>query len=29
VIGEALRNHLNQGYKETGDLVQKLGIQKK
>jgi tripartite-type tricarboxylate transporter receptor subunit TctC len=29
VIGEALRNHLNRGYKETGDLVQKLGIQKK
>jgi tripartite-type tricarboxylate transporter receptor subunit TctC len=29
MIGEALRNHLNRGYKETGDLVQKLGIQKK
>jgi tripartite-type tricarboxylate transporter receptor subunit TctC len=29
VIGEALRDHLNRGYKETGDLVQKLGIQKK
>ena len=29
MTGEALRNHLNRGYKETGDLVQKLGIQKK
>jgi tripartite-type tricarboxylate transporter receptor subunit TctC len=29
MIGEVLRNHLNRGYKETGDLVQKLGIQKK
>jgi tripartite-type tricarboxylate transporter receptor subunit TctC len=29
MIGEALRNHLNRGYRETGDLVQKLGIQKK
>jgi tripartite-type tricarboxylate transporter receptor subunit TctC len=29
MTGEALRNHLNHGYKETGDLVQKLGIQKK
>jgi len=29
MIGEALRNHLIRGYKETGDLVQKLGIQKK
>jgi tripartite-type tricarboxylate transporter receptor subunit TctC len=26
---EALRDHLIRGYKETGDLVQKLGIQKK
>jgi tripartite-type tricarboxylate transporter receptor subunit TctC len=29
MIGEALKNHLNKGYKETGDLVQRLGIQKK
>jgi tripartite-type tricarboxylate transporter receptor subunit TctC len=29
MTGEALRNHLNLGYKETGDLVRKLGIQKK
>jgi tripartite-type tricarboxylate transporter receptor subunit TctC len=29
MTGEALKNHLNRGYKETGDLVQKLGIQKK
>jgi tripartite-type tricarboxylate transporter receptor subunit TctC len=29
MTGELLRNHLNRGYKETGDLVQKLGIQKK
>ena len=29
MIGEALKNHLNKGYKETGDLTQKLGIQKK
>ncbi len=29
MTGEVLRNHLNRGYKETGDLVQKLGIQKK
>jgi tripartite-type tricarboxylate transporter receptor subunit TctC len=29
MIGETLRNHLNRGSKETGDLVQKLGIQKK
>jgi len=29
MIGEALRDHLIRGYKETGDLVQKLGIQKK
>jgi len=29
MIGETLRNHLNRGYKETGELVQKLGIQKK
>ncbi len=29
VTGEALRNQLIRGYKETGDLVQKLGIQKK
>jgi tripartite-type tricarboxylate transporter receptor subunit TctC len=29
VTGEALRDQLNRGYKETGDLVQKLGIQKK
>jgi len=29
MIGETLRNHLNHGYQETGELVQKLGIQKK
>ena len=29
MIGEVLRNHLSRGYKETGDLTQKLGIQKK
>ena len=29
MIGDTLRNHLNRGYKETGDLVQKLGIQQK
>jgi tripartite-type tricarboxylate transporter receptor subunit TctC len=29
MIGEALRSHLNRGYRETGNLVQKLGIQKK
>ena len=29
MTGEALRDHLIRGYKETGDLVQKLGIQKK
>ncbi len=29
MTGEALRNHLSRGYKEIGDLVQKLGIQKK
>ena len=29
MTGEALRNHLLRGYNETGDLVQKLGIQKK
>jgi tripartite-type tricarboxylate transporter receptor subunit TctC len=29
MTGEVLKNHLNRGYKETGDLVQKLGIQKK
>lgn len=29
LIGDTLRNHLLKGYKETGELVQKLGIQKK
>ena len=29
MTGEVLRNHLSRGYKEIGDLVQKLGIQKK
>jgi tripartite-type tricarboxylate transporter receptor subunit TctC len=29
MTGEALKNHLNQGFKDTGDLIQKLGIQKK
>ena len=29
MTGEVLRNHLSRGYKETGELIQKLGIQKK
>ena len=29
IIGEALKDHLNKGFKDTGELVQKLGIQKK
>jgi tripartite-type tricarboxylate transporter receptor subunit TctC len=29
MTGEVLKNHLSRGYKEIGDLVQKLGIQKK
>lgn len=29
MVGEALRNHLARGYKETGDLVEKLGLKKK
>jgi len=29
VVGEALRNHLARGYKETGELVEKLGLKKK
>jgi tripartite-type tricarboxylate transporter receptor subunit TctC len=29
MTGEALKNHLNKGFKDTGDLIQKLGIQKK
>ena len=29
MTGEVLKNHLVKGYKDTGDLTQKLGIQKK
>jgi len=29
MIGPALQNHLNNGYKEIGDLIQRLGIQRK
>jgi tripartite-type tricarboxylate transporter receptor subunit TctC len=29
VTGQALQNHLNTGYKETGELIRKLGIEKK
>uniref|UniRef100_A0A7C4KJW8 Tripartite tricarboxylate transporter substrate binding protein n=1 Tax=Anaerolinea thermolimosa TaxID=229919 RepID=A0A7C4KJW8_9CHLR len=29
MVGEALRNHLARGYKETGELVEKLGLKKK
>ncbi len=29
MTGEALKNHLIKGFKDTGDLTQKLGIQKK
>ncbi len=29
MTGQVLQNHLNHGYKDTGDLIQKLGIQKK
>jgi tripartite-type tricarboxylate transporter receptor subunit TctC len=29
MTGQVLQNHLVNGYKETGDLIQKLGIQKK
>lgn len=29
MTGQVLQNHLNNGYKEIGDLIQKLGIQKK
>lgn len=29
MVGHALQEHLNSGYKETGELLQKLGIQKK
>jgi len=29
MIGEALRNHLNRGYKEIGEMIQKLGLQPK
>jgi tripartite-type tricarboxylate transporter receptor subunit TctC len=29
VVGEALQKHLVDGYKETGELLQKLGVQKK
>lgn len=29
MTGQALQNHLNNGYKEIGDLIQKLGIEKK
>jgi len=29
MIGEALGNHLNRGYKEIGEMIQKLGLQPK
>ena len=29
LTGQALQNHLNNGYKEIGDLIQNLGIEKK
>ena len=29
MTGDALKNHLNKGFKDTGELVQKLGLQKK
>ena len=29
MIGDGLKNHLNKGFKETGELIQKLGLQKK
>ena len=29
MIEEALRNHLNRGYKEIGEMIQKLGLQPK
>jgi tripartite-type tricarboxylate transporter receptor subunit TctC len=29
LVGEKLQNHLNEGYKEVGELIQKLGIEKK
>jgi tripartite-type tricarboxylate transporter receptor subunit TctC len=29
MTGDALKNHLNRGFKETGELIQKLGLQKK
>ena len=29
VTGEALQNHLNTGFKEIGELIRKLGIEKK
>jgi tripartite-type tricarboxylate transporter receptor subunit TctC len=29
ITGEALKNLLNKGFKDTGELIQKLGIQKK
>lgn len=29
MVGEALRDHLARGYKETGELVEKLGLKKK
>jgi tripartite-type tricarboxylate transporter receptor subunit TctC len=29
MTGDALKNHLNKGFKDTGELIQKLGIHKK
>jgi hypothetical protein len=29
LIGQPLQTHLVDGYKDTGELLQKLGIQKK
>ena len=29
ITGQVLKDYLNKGYKEIGDLIQKLGIQKK
>jgi tripartite-type tricarboxylate transporter receptor subunit TctC len=29
LVGQALHDHLDSGYKDTGELLQKLGIQKK
>jgi len=29
VVGQALQDYLNTGYRETGELIRKLGIEKK